>query len=149
VLQVINQFCYTLGNPVVYADPDGHDSFDVGVAIGEAAVFIATVAQVVAEGAFVTAGGAALGAAVIGIGGLLLAVAIAEAIGSRQNGGRFTSAPRSANFSGISGFGFGSVQGGSCGLLGVETIPLLALLSLWRRRRTGLRVERVPARSKP
>jgi len=147
VLQVVNQFAYTLGNPVFYADPEGLDSFDIGVAIGEGAVFAATVAQVIAEGAFVTAAGAALGAVAIGLGGLLLAVAIAEAVGSRGSRVVPSATPRPAGFGGVSGLGFGSLQGGSCGLLGVEILPLLALLSLrTRRRRRRARPARPPGR---
>jgi RHS repeat-associated protein len=64
ILQLVNQFSYTLGNPVWYSDPDGRDAADVVVAVG------ATVSLGIAVAIVIVTGGIAspLIAWLVGIG---------------------------------------------------------------------------------
>ncbi len=87
VLQLINPYTYTLGNPVWFSDPEGTDSFDTGVAVGAGAAPAAEVAGAVASGGALTPIGAAALGFSLGLGGLLLAIAIYIAIKNSSLGG--------------------------------------------------------------
>lgn len=137
IFQLVNQFAYTLGNPVAYQDRDGLDTADTAAAIGGGVTFAAAVAATVAEGAIVTTVGA-IGVSIgFGIGGLLLAWAIYVAYSEGQ---------RSALQSGVpypAGYGFDasiSLSPGACGLLGIEFVPFHLLLLAARDRRRRRRV---------
>jgi YD repeat-containing protein len=109
VFQLVNQFTYTLGNPVWYFDPDGADGAATAAAVGEGAVFGATVAGVIASGGTLTVAGAVAAGIALGLGGLLLAIAIANAIASSQshNGAALSPGPDSG--------------GGDLGAMGLDT----------------------------
>jgi hypothetical protein len=86
VFQLVNQFAYTLGNPVWYSDRDGADGVQTAVAVGEGGAFVATVVGVIATGGTLTTAGAVAAGIGIGLGGLLFAIAVTYAIGwSRSN----------------------------------------------------------------
>jgi hypothetical protein len=82
VRNAVNLYSYGLGNPVFFTDRDGRDALDTALAIG------ATVTQVTGVGSAIAAGGlhAALLGVSFGLGGLLLAFAIAIAITNRDSG---------------------------------------------------------------
>jgi RHS repeat-associated protein len=84
VLQTVNQYAYTLANPVAFWDPDGRQwqasgfFYGAGAGAGAAAIGGATSAA---------AGGAAIGTVVGGPIGALLGLAIAEALYQQLNPG--------------------------------------------------------------
>jgi RHS repeat-associated protein len=80
ILQIVNQYSYTLGNPVWFSDPDGADGTATAVAVGSVALAVADVTAVVAAGPIVSVTGAVAVGISFGLGGLILAVAIAYAL---------------------------------------------------------------------
>jgi RHS repeat-associated protein len=135
LFQLVNQYAYTLGNPVAYQDRDGLDSANTAVAIGAGVTFVAAVVATIAEGAIVTIAGATAVSVGFGIGGLLLAWAIYIALAEGRRGNSLSGGPNPTYGTLVAPSSFSS---GACGLLGIETIPffLLLLCARGRRRRT-------------
>jgi RHS repeat-associated protein len=110
ILQLVNQFSYTLGNPVWFSDPDGRDGLATAVAVGAAIVWAAGIIAALVPA---TAVGAAALAVSIGIGGLLLAYAFA--VVSHTTGVSFVGEPSAST---------------SCAPVALPTIPGVGSL-LW------------------
>jgi RHS repeat-associated protein len=79
ILQLVNQFSYTLGNPVWYSDPDGLGALETAQAVGEGAAFTLLVAAVIVLGPPASALGALIIGLSFGLGGLLLGLAVGVA----------------------------------------------------------------------
>ncbi len=132
IFQLVNQFAYTLGNPVAYQDADGLDSAETAAAVGGGVVFAAGIAATIAEGTIVTVvGGIGVGIA-IGIGGLLLAFAIYVALAEGQRNGVRIGGPYRPSDVFVPAI---SLASGACGLLGIEFVPIFLLLLVARQRR--------------
>jgi RHS repeat-associated protein len=137
IFQIVNQFAYTLGNPVAYQDADGLDTAETGAAVGGGIVFAAGIAATLAEGTIVTTVGAIGVGVSIGLGGLLLAFAIYVAIAEGQRDTAIVGGPELPSGSFVPST---SLAPGACGLLGIEVIPLLLVLLPPRVRRLRTRL---------
>ena len=137
IFQLVNQYAYTLGNPVAYHDPDGLDTAETSAAVAGGIVFAAGIAAIIAEGAIVTTVGAVGVGISIGIGGLLLALAIYVALAEAQRNNAIVDGPMLPAESFVPA---PSLAPGACGLLGIEVIPLLLVLLPPRVRRLRTRL---------
>ena len=123
VFNLINQFTYTLGNPVHYWDPDGLRALRQSER------------HTIRAASLVLAGAALAGC--VGCAWWALALTVLLFLDEVANGGSL--APPAPSIAGTgSAAGIGSIGGvglgaPACGLIGIEPVPFLALL--WRRSR--------------
>jgi RHS repeat-associated protein len=136
VFNLVNQFTYTLGNPIRYWDPDGQESQAQAKARARATLKpgLKVVAAGLALAGILTPCSAACGAVAAAI-----AVAIAIADLTRGSNAAPPNGPPGTQPGGtIGGLGGGPGTLGSipsCGLLGIEPFAILAFVRRRRRRR--------------
>ncbi|MCP5071233.1 MAG: RHS repeat-associated core domain-containing protein [bacterium] len=131
IFQLINQYTYTLGNPVWFSDPDGTvsaDTFFGGFAVTYA--LIAAIAAIIGVTAFVVAFGA-LAALMAFVAWALAALGTEGAARPKPPIPSTTTPAGSSGGSGGGGSSEGGSPGGGCSPVAAATLPGAARGLLW------------------
>jgi len=125
VLQYVNQYAYTLGNPVWFADPIGRNAEAVaGLAAASFALGLATIGLFLAVGILATV----VASASFGVAGLGFALSLAVVLSPGESSGAMAPGGPGQGSSDEPGGGLGGSDPASCSPLHLASVPGLGYL---------------------